>query len=106
MPWGEPGWESEEVRRARANYGELRGKTVNQARRGIVELLAESEELIGEPEPVTRAVKFFEKGERPVEIVTSRQWFFKTVEHREGLLARGRALSGIPRTCARATRTG
>jgi valyl-tRNA synthetase len=96
VPWGEPGWESADVARARASYEELRGRSVNQARRRIVELLEQSGELIGEPEPVTRAVKFFEKGERPVEIVTSRQWFFKTVEHREELLARGRELQWHP----------
>jgi valyl-tRNA synthetase len=96
VPWGEPGWESADVERARSNYEELRGRSVNQARRRIVELLAESGELVGEPEPVTRAVKFFEKGERPVEIVTSRQWFFKTVAHREELLARGRELQWHP----------
>jgi valyl-tRNA synthetase len=96
VPWGEPGWESVDVTHARSSYEELRGRSVNQARRRIVELLAESGELIGEPEPVTRAVKFFEKGERPVEILTSRQWFFKTVEHREALLARGRELQWHP----------
>jgi valyl-tRNA synthetase len=96
VPWGEPGWESEDVAGARARYEELRGRSVNQARRRIVELLAESGDLIGEPQPVTRAVKFFEKGERPVEILTSRQWFFKTVEHRGALIARGRALQWHP----------
>jgi valyl-tRNA synthetase len=96
VPWGSPGWESEDVTRARANYGELQGKTVNQARKRIVEQLEESGDLIGEPQPVTRAVKFFEKGERPVEIVTSRQWFIRTLEHREALLARGRELEWHP----------
>jgi valyl-tRNA synthetase len=96
VPWGEPGWESQDLARARAAYAELAGRTVNQARRRIVELLTESGELIGEPLPVTRAVKFFEKGERPVEIVTSRQWFFKTLAHREALLARGRELQWHP----------
>ncbi|HEX5853592.1 MAG TPA: valine--tRNA ligase, partial [Solirubrobacteraceae bacterium] len=96
VPWGSPGWESESVERARASYGELEGRTVNQARKRIVELLSESGELIGEPQPVTRAVKFFEKGERPVEIVTSRQWFIRTIEHREQLLARGRELKWHP----------
>jgi valyl-tRNA synthetase len=96
VPWGESGWESQNVAAARASYEQLRGRSVNQARRRIVELLAESGELIGEPEPVNRAVKFFEKGERPVEIITSRQWFFKTVEHREELIARGRELEWHP----------
>jgi valyl-tRNA synthetase len=96
VPWGEQGWESEDVALARASYEELRGKTVNQARKRIVELLEQSGEMIGEPTPVTRAVKFFEKGERPVEIVTSRQWFIRTLDHREQLLERGRELKWHP----------
>jgi valyl-tRNA synthetase len=95
-PWGAPGWESEDLGRARSSYAELEGRTVNQARKRIVELLAESGELIGEPQPVTRAVKFFEKGERPVEIVTSRQWFIRTIEHRDELIARGLELKWHP----------
>ncbi len=96
VPWGSPGWESADRERARASYEELSGRTVNQARRRVVELLEQSGELIGEPQPVTRAVKFFEKGERPVEIITSRQWFIRTIEHREELLARGRELEWHP----------
>jgi valyl-tRNA synthetase len=96
VPWGAPGWESEDIERARAYYAELRGRTINQARKRIVELLERDGELVGEPRPVTRAVKFFEKGERPVEIVTSRQWFIRTIEHREELLARGRRLKWHP----------
>jgi valyl-tRNA synthetase len=96
VPWGTPGWESQDLERARIDYGQLQGRTVNQARKRIVELLEQSGELVGEPTPVTRAVKFFEKGERPVEIVTSRQWFIRTIEHREELLARGRELKWHP----------
>ena len=64
--------------------------------RRMVEMLEESGDLVGEPQPVTRAVKFFEKGERPVEIVTSRQWFIRTIDHREELLERGRELEWHP----------
>ena len=96
VPWGVPGWESEDVERARASYAELAGRTINQARRRMVELLGESGDLIGEPQPVSRAVKFFEKGERPVEIVTSRQWFIRTLEHRDALIERGRELRWHP----------
>ncbi len=96
IPWGAPGWESEDQQRARAVYAELQGRTINQARRRIVELLEASGDLLGEPQPVTRAVKFFEKGERPVEIITSRQWFLRTTEHRDELLARGRELTWHP----------
>jgi valyl-tRNA synthetase len=96
VPWGAPGWESEDEQRARTDYAELQGRTINQARRRIVELLEASGDLVGEPEPVTRAVKFFEKGERAVEIVTSRQWFLRTIDHRDELIARGRELEWHP----------
>ena len=52
--------------------------------------------MLGEPRPITHAVKFYEKGDRPLEIVTSRQWFIKTMEFREALLARGRELAWHP----------
>ncbi len=41
-------------------------------------------------------MKFYEKGDRPLEIITSRQWFVKTIEFREALLARGRELTWYP----------
>jgi valyl-tRNA synthetase len=96
VPWGAPGWQSEDPERARERYAELRGKTINQARRRSVELLGESGELVGEPRPLTHAVKYFEKGERPVEIITSRQWFIRTIEHRDALIERGRELRWHP----------
>jgi valyl-tRNA synthetase len=94
--WGSEGWESDDVGAAQRNYDELAGRTINQARKRTAELLAESGELIGEPEPVNRAVKFFEKGDRPVEIVTSRQWFIRTLDQRERLIERGRELRWHP----------
>jgi valyl-tRNA synthetase len=94
--WGEPGWESRDPQLAQASYDELQGLTVNQARRRSVELLSQTGELVGEPTPITHAVKFFEKGERPVEIITSRQWFIRTLEHREALIARGREIRWHP----------
>jgi len=96
VPWGAPGWESEDLERARREYEQLQGRTVNQARKRIVELLQEDGDMVGEPTQVTRAVKFFEKGERPVEIVTSRQWFIRTMTHADELIERGRQLHWHP----------
>ena len=96
VPWGAAGWESQDEAHARETYAQLQGQTVNQARRRIVELLAQAGELIGEPQPLTHTVKFFEKGERPVEIITSRQWFIRTIEHRQALIERGRELRWHP----------
>ena len=58
--------------------------------------MKESGDLEGEPKPITHNVKFYEKGDRPLEIVTSRQWFIKTIDHRDGLLERGRQLKWHP----------
>ncbi len=96
VPWDTPGWESEDLERARTSYSELVGLTINQARRRIAEQLGESGDLVGEPEPVTRAVKFYEKGDRPIEIITSRQWFIRTIAHQERLLEAGRELNWHP----------
>ncbi|MGI9079506.1 MAG: valine--tRNA ligase [Acidimicrobiales bacterium] len=79
-----------------AVWDELRGKTVKQARARMVELLRDSGNLIGKPQAITHAVKFFEKGSRPLEIVTSRQWFFRTLDHTDALLARGAELTWHP----------
>ncbi len=104
VPWGAPGWESENLERAREDYAELQGRTINQARKRIVELLEQSGDLIGEPQQVTRAVKFFEKGERPVEIVTSRQWFIRTIEHRDDAAGARPRAAVAPAVHARALR--
>jgi valyl-tRNA synthetase len=74
----------------------MAGRTVKQAQTRIVELLAGSGSLIGEPRPITHPVKFYEKGERPLEIVSSRQWFVETLPLRDRLLARGEELRWHP----------
>ncbi|MXW42773.1 MAG: valine--tRNA ligase [Acidimicrobiia bacterium] len=81
-------------------YAEIAGRTINDAQQRIVELLAESGELIGEPRPITHPVKFFEKGQRPLEIVTSRQWYIRNGGRdqalRDALIQRGRDLRWVP----------
>ncbi|MFI5956627.1 valine--tRNA ligase [Cryptosporangium sp. NPDC051539] len=75
---------------------ELVGKTLFSAREIVLDRLREAGAVRGEPRPTTRPVKFYEKGDRPLEIVTSRQWFIRTQDHRESLLARGAELSWTP----------
>ena len=83
-----------------AAYGELAGKTVKQAQKRIVELLVESGDLVGEPKAITHPVKFYERGDRPLEIVTSRQWYLRNggrdADLRDELLARGKELGWHP----------
>lgn len=58
-------------------YQELVGKTVFSAKELIVKALVESGDMVGEPKPITHPVKFFEKGDKPLEIVSTRQWYIK-----------------------------
>ena len=96
VTWGTAGWESSDDGRAQAHYDQLAGLSAKKAQAKIVELLTASGDLQGEPRPITHAVKFFEKGDRPLEIITSRQWFIRTLDFREPLLARGRELQWHP----------
>ena len=83
-----------------SNYAEIAGKSVKQAQTRVVELLAESGEMLGEPKPITHPVKFYEKGERPLEIVASRQWYIRNGGREESaradMQARGRDLRWVP----------
>ena len=81
-------------------YAQIVGKTVFSAKQTMVELLQASGELLGEIRKITHPVKFFEKGDRPLEIVSTRQWYVKNGARdealRERLLAHGRELQWHP----------
>ncbi len=93
-----PDWiESPEGREA---YRQIAGLYPNQAQKRIAEMLVESADLDGEPRPITHQVKFYEKGDRPLEIVSSRQWFIRNGGRDAGLrdrfLSRGAELGWTP----------
>jgi valyl-tRNA synthetase len=94
--FGQPGWESRDPERANAAMAELEGLYPKQARARIAELLRDAGALLGEPTPVRHAVKFYEKGERPLEVIATRQWFVRTLQFRDRLLERGRELRWHP----------
>jgi valyl-tRNA synthetase len=80
----------------RKAYAELAGATVRSARERVVAMLRESGDLDGEPKPTVRPVKFYERGDTPLEIVSSRQWFIRSVDHQEALLRRSAELHWHP----------
>jgi valyl-tRNA synthetase len=96
VTWGDTGWESQDHEAAQQAYDQIAGQSINKARAKVVELLRESGSMIGEPRPIVHNVKFYEKGDRPLEIVTSRQWFIKTMEFRSALIQRGRQMKWHP----------
>ena len=93
-------------------FGELAGKTVHSARELVVAALRESGDLDGEPKATQRKANFYERGEKPLEIVTSRQWYIRNGgrdadAQRASSSARARVDRLPPRVHAgRATRTG
>jgi valyl-tRNA synthetase len=91
-----PDFPSLEPEEASKQYAAIEGTTVTQARATIVDALRTSGALVGDPREITHPVKFYEKGERPLEIVTSRQWFVKTLDLRDALLRRGEELHWHP----------
>ncbi|KQX68833.1 valine--tRNA ligase [Angustibacter sp. Root456] len=81
-------------------YGELAGRTTFSAREAVVQALRDSGDLEGEPTPTQRMANFFEKGDKPLEIVTSRQWYIRNggrdPELKATFLERGRELKFVP----------
>lgn len=95
---------SEDPERARRLHAQIAGKTVAEARKRIAALLADPDAsagddappLEGAPQPVTHAVKFYEKGDKPLEILTTRQWFVRILDKKERLLEQGRRIQWHP----------
>ena len=86
--------------KAKETFQKIVGKTSHTAREVLVSELKTTGELVGELKPITHAVKFFEKGDKPLEIVTTRQWYIRNggreQELRSKLLDRGVELKWHP----------
>lgn len=90
--------------KANAVYSELTGLKIKQAQTRIVELLSEARSgfdgsaiaLQGEAEAMTHPVKFYEKGESPIEFMTTRQWFVNIMDHKADLLKQGDKINWYP----------
>ncbi len=81
-------------------YAALAGKTTFSAREAIVEQLRASGDLDGDPRPTQRMTNFYEKGDKPLEIVSTRQWYIRNggrdAELRDELVARGSEIRWTP----------
>lgn len=84
----------------REAFAAIAGKTVFSAKEGVVELLAAADLLDGEPKKIMHPVNFFEKGDKPLEVVTSRQWYIRNggrdEDRRERLIGRGKEIDFHP----------
>ena len=81
-------------------YAEVAGKTVFSVQKAVVDMLRESGDLDGEPKKIMHPVNFYEKGDKPLEVVTSRQWYIRNggrdAERRDVLIQRGREMAWHP----------
>ena len=93
-----PEWITSEA--GKQAYAAIAGKTAFSAKEAVVELLKEADLLDGEPKKITHPVNFFEKGDKPLEVVTSRQWYIRNggrdEDRRERLIGRGRDIDFHP----------
>jgi valyl-tRNA synthetase len=93
VTFGEAPFQSVDPARAQQAYDEIVGLNAKQAKKKTAQLLAQpgsfpggnEAALVGEPQPVEQIVKFFEKGDRPLEFVPTRQWFIRVLEHKQEL---------------------
>lgn len=104
VEFGSEDFPSEDPESANRFYAELAGRNIKQARARIVELLADpagaatggGAPLQGEPETIEHAVKFYEKGDRPLELLPTRQWFVRLMDKKDELLAKGAEIRWHP----------
>jgi valyl-tRNA synthetase len=93
-----PAWLADEP--AASAYSDLAGKTTFSAREAMVEKLRESGDLDGEPKPTQRMANFYEKGDKPLEIVATRQWYLKNggrdLDLRGELIHRASEITWVP----------
>jgi valyl-tRNA synthetase len=95
-PWGAQHWDTRNPPAAQSHHYRLSGKTINQARRQIVSMLDEAGMMDGEPEKISRPVKYYERGQSPLEFVVSRQWFVKVLDKKKELIEQGRKVKWHP----------
>ncbi|WP_199423877.1 valine--tRNA ligase [Actinotalea solisilvae] len=84
-------------------WADVAGKTTFSARTAVVDALRAHGDLDGEPVATQRKANFYEKGDKPLEIVTSRQWYIRNGgrewdgrDLRTELLGRGQELEFHP----------
>lgn len=89
-------FQSQKAEEATAFYSQLKGLRVLPARKKIVEILKEKNLLKGEPAECLQNVKFYEKGDFPLEILPKRQWYIKVLDHKENFLKQGSKIEWHP----------
>jgi valyl-tRNA synthetase len=97
VTFGSPGWDSLNPEAANEVYGQLQGMPVQRAKKRIVEIAEEMGGILDRPkQDIQHAVKFFEKGDRPLELIPARQWFCRILDKKQALIEQGRKIQWHP----------
>ena len=106
VTYGTAKFPSEDIHKANEVSSQLKGLYVKQARKKVVELLSEEgsclatkgKALVGEPKPTQQFTKHYEKGDHPLEYISTRQWFIKVLDYKKELIEQGKKIKWHPET--------
>jgi valyl-tRNA synthetase len=84
-----------DVNKAQKFISQIKGLKIKAARKRIIKILKEEELLLGQAEK-TQTVKCAERSGAPLEILTTPQWFIKSVEHKDSVLQKSNELKWYP----------
>lgn len=97
LTFGTPGWESKDPGAANAVYGQLAGMYARKAQKTIVEIAENTPGVIDRPsEAISHTIRYFEKGDRPLELIPTLQWYTKIMDKKEALIEQGRKIQWHP----------
>lgn len=89
--------ESIEPEQAKNFFKQIEGLKIKEARDKIIDILKEEQILLAQTEK-TQTVKCAERSGAPLEILTTPQWFIKSVEHKAAILERSNELNWYPQS--------
>ncbi len=104
VAFGSEAFPSADADAANRAYAEIAGRNLKQARTRVVELLRDpaasatgsGPPLVRDPKPIEHAVRFYEKGDSPLEFLPTRQWFVRLLDKKDALLAKGAEIQWHP----------
>lgn len=94
VDFGKKPFESLSPKKALQIHLQLVGKDIPEAKKKISELLHDF--IIGDPKKTIRSINYYEKGYRPVEYISTRQWFIKILDHKKDLIDQGNKICWYP----------
>jgi valyl-tRNA synthetase len=95
LPIGTDDWPSLDVEGAKAAIAALAGLKAEKAKQAILEMLSERG-LIEKQETTRQVVPVAERSGAPLEIIVTPQWFIRTLDFKDAILAKGREIEWKP----------